>query len=441
MPSENLIEFRDGREVIPGTKTPVESAKTALVLDDVVRFVRRFVSLTDAQASAVSLWVAHTHVLAAADCTPYLAVNSAEKQSGKTRLLEVCEPLVAHPWLTGRTTAAALVRKIGRDQPALLLDESDAAFGGEREYAEALRGVLNTGYRRSGKASLCVGQGKNTDVRDFSTFCPKAIAGIGRLPDTVADRSIPIRLRRARRGEVARFRQREVATGTSELKARLAAWGEANLEALKNGRPDIPGGLSDRQADVCEPLLAIADLAGGEWPEAARRALVKLCAEAQSDDDSIGVRLLRDIQSIFADRAVAEMTSTDLAEALAAIEASPWGEWSRGKPLSTARLARLLRSFEIYPGQIQNGAARGYQLDRFQDSFSLYLPLQSVKASETQYLCGPNEDFKVSNQSPSDTLKNAVSPNNDAGFRHSDTLKAGLRGNGSEKRQVLEWEA
>src|ERR1700684_3467421 len=111
------------------------------MLDDLFTFIRRFVSLSLSQARVVALWVLHTHVIDAADATPYLAITSAEKQSGKTRLLEVCELLVANPWFTGRVTAAVLIRKIDAVQPTLLLDESDAAFSGEKEYAETLRGV------------------------------------------------------------------------------------------------------------------------------------------------------------------------------------------------------------------------------------------------------------------------------------------------------------
>ena len=112
------------------------------VLDEVAGFVRRFVVMSEAQADAVALWVVHTHAFDAAEQTPYLAISSAEKRSGKTRLLEVLELLVARPWLTGRVTAAVLARKVDAERPTLLLDESDAAFKGEKEYAEALRGLL-----------------------------------------------------------------------------------------------------------------------------------------------------------------------------------------------------------------------------------------------------------------------------------------------------------
>jgi hypothetical protein len=173
----------------------------AALLDEIEKFVRRFVVATQAEIVLIALWVLHTHMIDAARSTPYLSITSAEKESGKSRLLEVMELLVHKPWMTGRVTAACLTRKIDAVRPTLLLDESDAAFAGAEEYAEALRGVLNTGYRWNGVASCCVGQGANIGFHDFKTFCPKAIAGIGKLPDTVASRSIAIWLKRRAPGE------------------------------------------------------------------------------------------------------------------------------------------------------------------------------------------------------------------------------------------------
>jgi hypothetical protein len=400
----------------------------ANILDHIRGLLKRFVALSIEQACAVTLWVAHTHAMPAADCTPYLSINSAEKQSGKTRLLEVLRLLVPGAWFTGRVTAAVLVRKIDACAPTLLLDESDAAFKGDETYAETLRGVLNTGYRRGGCVSLCVGQGAAITFSDFSTFCPKAIAGIGKLPDTITDRSIPIRLKRAQRGTVERFRERDEAPKAQELYARIAAWGAEHIEKLRNARPEIPDNLSDRQADVCEPLLAIADAAGGKWPEAARNALQKLCIAAQTDDGSFAVQLLRDIKTKFAEKCLKEVASAELCDELALIETSPWGDCNRGKALTPAGLARRLRPFEIYPGPLSTGRARGYKLSQFEEAFTLYLPVETVKASETQYSRGSEVNFKVSSESPSDTFTNAVSPNNGAGSRHFDTLDAGIGG-------------
>jgi hypothetical protein len=359
--------------------TPEWSAQSAdPLLNDLFTFVRRFVSLSLSQARVVAVWVAHTHAIDAADSTPYLAITSPEKQSGKTRLLEVCDLLVENSWFTGRVTAAVLIRKVDSEQPTLLLDESDAAFAGEKEYAEALRGVLNTGHRRGGKASCCVGQGTAITCKNFSTFCPKAIAGIGHLPDTIADRSIPIHLKRAARGEhVERFRRRDVEGEAADLRARLEAWSAVTVENLRTARPVLPDALTDRQQDGAEPLLAIADLAGGEWPETARLALIELCSEAQAGDQSMGVRLLADIRSIFQDRDVVRMPSVELAAALAEIETSPWGEWGKaGKPLSAAKLARLLGRFVIVPHTVRmdDKTHKGYELNDFRDAFERYSP-------------------------------------------------------------------
>ena len=162
-------------------------------LHDVRAFIHRFVSLTSEEATLLTMWTALTHSLEAFDYVPYMHVTSPLPECGKSRLLEILEPLVAKPWMTSRVTAAVLMRKVEQDHPTLLLDESDAMFNGsDEQYSEALRGMLNAGFHRSGKCSVCVGQGAKLTFKDFSVFGPKVIAGIGRLPSTVESRSIPI---------------------------------------------------------------------------------------------------------------------------------------------------------------------------------------------------------------------------------------------------------
>ena len=117
-------------------------------LDDVVAFLRRYVVMTPAQADATALFVAHTHAIEAADATPYLAVTSAEKRSGKTRLIEVLELLVRSPIQTMNISDAALFRAIDQLSPTLLFDEVDAIF--KARDREDLRAMLNAGHRRGG---------------------------------------------------------------------------------------------------------------------------------------------------------------------------------------------------------------------------------------------------------------------------------------------------
>ena len=172
------------------------------------QFLTRFVSLSDVQADTLTLWALHTHCWTAAQATPYMSISSTGPGSGKTRLLEVLEMLVSNPWLTGRVTGPALARKIDAERPTLLLDEVDALFSGAASSQQVLRGVLNTGYKLNGKTSYASGGG----YVDLQTFCPKAFAGIGKtLPRTVADRSVPIVLRKRTAFEhVERLRFREV---------------------------------------------------------------------------------------------------------------------------------------------------------------------------------------------------------------------------------------
>lgn len=352
------------------------------LLDDVVAFIGRYVVLTPPQMDATGLFVMHTHTFEAADATPYLAITSAEKRSGKTRLLEALELLVPRPWLTGRASTAVLTRKIDQECPTLLLDESDAAFKGPEDYREALRAVLNSGYRRGGRASLCVGAGAAITFRDFSTFCPKAIAGIGKLPDTVADRAIPIRLeRRGPDEQVARFRRRDVEREAAPLRARLQEAGSAALGALRDARPSLPSELDDRAADCWEPLLAIADLASPEWSERARAAARCLSAH-ERDDDSLGVKALRDIREVFDHSNAAALASVDLREHLIALDDSTWADF-KGKQLTGRQLGDLLRPYRISARTIRISAttARGFRREQFEDAWRRYLPDNPSHAS------------------------------------------------------------
>jgi hypothetical protein len=360
---------------------PWTDAVVGLLLDDTVAFVRRFVALTSEQADAVALWVFHTHAFAAAEATPYLAITSAEKRSGKTRLLEILELLVPRPWLTGSATAATLSRKIHADKPTLLLDESDAAFKGDKDYAEALRAILNTGYRRGGKRSVCVMHGSDAAFVDLETFCPKAIAGIGSLPDTVADRSIPIRLQRKSRSEVVeRFRRRKVEPEATGIRDRIASWAEPNVEFLRGLEPPLPDELDDRAQDVWEPLLAIADAAGDDWARRARGAAVELSGANAKQEDSFGVRLLSDIRTVFAQSGgLDRLRSSDLIWELAKIPEAPWGEWY-GKTITAQSIAKLLRPYGIRTQEIwvSGKKERGYLRSQFAEFWDRYLPEEPV---------------------------------------------------------------
>jgi hypothetical protein len=361
-------------------------------LDSVRDFVRRFVALEESQAEAIALWAAHTHIPNAFSCTPYLAVTSAEKRSGKTRLLEVLELLVREPLPTANISDAALFRIVQDLTPTVLMDEVDAIFKSRER--EELRGLLNAGYRR-GAVAIRMGGRNNTEPQRFTVYSPKAFAGIGDcLPDTITDRSIPIRLKRRTRAEhVERFRLRDVQPHGERLRDELADWLEPQADYLADLRPILPDELDDRAQEFWEPLLAVADVAGGDWPARARAAALALSTGTEREDDSLTVRLLRDIHSCFARNGHDRIRTADLLDFLAGVEESPWGDWY-GKTLSAHGLSRLLRPYRIrtMPVWVDGETARGYKAEQFEDAFSRVLGVSGVRSvsSESASQHAPN---------------------------------------------------
>jgi hypothetical protein len=361
----------------------------AVLLAQVEEQLRRFVVFASVdQVVAVVLWVAHSHAIAAADVTAYLTVHSAEKRSGKSRLLDVLELLVRVPWRVVTPTEAVTYRMITRDAPTLLLDEVDAIFSGKgaKEH-EGLRALLNAGFQRGTRVPRCVGP--KQDLQEFEVYCCKALAGIGSLPDTVADRSIPIRLRRRKAAEkVARFRRREVEPVASTLRDQLTAWASGSVDELRDARPVMPAEISDRAEEAWEPLIAIADMAGGDWPGRARAAAIALGTGTPEDGtESIGVRLLGDVRVVLADLGDPErVTTAQLLEGLHALEEAPWGDWY-GKPLGAEKLARTLREFGCRSGNTRVGekVRKAYDRVALEDAFERYLPGFGPSTRYTRY--------------------------------------------------------
>jgi hypothetical protein len=380
---EELLSLVASPTEAPEDTPQPASEDGAGLLDEVSDFIRRYVVLSPDQVSATALWVIHTHAIDAADATPYLHVTSPEKRSGKTRLLEVLDLLAARPWFSGRITAAVLQRRLERDHPALLLDETDAVFKKESEYSEALRAILNAGHRRGCKAWLCSKKGGDIELVEFDVFGPKCLAGIGKLPETIADRAIRIVLRRRAPSEpVTRFRRREAEEQARSLRERAERWATANMETLKASRPHIPDFIDDRATDGWEPFFAIADAAGAGWPQRARMVALTLSDADVRDDESLGAHLLADLRAIFEERGVDRLPSIEICRALNGLEESPWGDL-RGKPLDPRGLARRLRAFPVRPHDIRfgNDNLKGYDASDFADAWERYLPPMSVGAA------------------------------------------------------------
>jgi hypothetical protein len=355
--------------------------REATLLEDVAGFIGRYVALGPEPRDAIALWVAHTHCLDAFESTPRLALISPVKQSGKTRTLEVIELLVPNPMNVVNTTSAALFRQVAAERPTLLMDEADTYLSPEAaKQHEELRAFVNAGHRRAAKAWRCVGEPARMRVEAFPAYCALAIAGIGDLPETVIDRSVVVKMkRRARHEHIESFRARRAEPEGAKLRARLASWARRATKRL--AEPEMPDGVTDRAADVWEALLSIADYTGGDWPERARTACVKLNGDRATSDVDPSIRLLADTYAVFkADR----LRSEELVELLVAIEESPWAHLRRG-PLTASGLARRLRPFDIRPDSIRIGdkTFKGYLRSQFGDAWDRYLP-SSLQAEQPE---------------------------------------------------------
>jgi hypothetical protein len=269
-----------------------------------------------------------------------------------------------------------MFRKIAKDKPTLELDEIDAIFNSHSERTEPLRAILNAGNRPGATVARCVGE--NKDVEDFPIFCAKVLAGIDsghRIPDTIRDRAVTISMQRKTGAEpVERFRYRDANAAAQPIREGFERWAVGAIDLLLAADPDLPHELDDRAAEAWEPLLAIADMAGGEWPERARLAARALSGDIDRDETTTGTMLLAAVQEAFGESD--RITTTDLLGTINADDELPFGGWRDGKGLDGRRLARLLKPYGIRPRTIRIGdhTEKGYLKESLVEAWERWLP-------------------------------------------------------------------
>lgn len=352
-------------------------AQEEKLFSDLEQFLARFVLYPSEHArTAHVLWLIHTHAMDAWESTARIAFLSPEPNSGKTRALELSETLVPRPIEAVNTTCAYLFRKVADPQglPTILYDEVDTLFGPRAKENEEIRGFLNAGHRRGAMAGRCVVKGKTVVTEELPAYCAVLLAGLGNLPDTILTRSVIVRMRRRAPGEIIEpYRRRSHAPQGHALRERLALWAQQHLTELSDARPAMPAGVADRDADVWEPLLAIADVAGAEWPARARSAAVALVTDAKSSSPSLGIRLLTDLRTVFQKRGDSMFTA-DILGLLTSLPEAPWPDL-KGKPLDARRLAAFLRPYNIKSTTVREGTivGKGYRREDLHDAWLRYI--------------------------------------------------------------------
>jgi hypothetical protein len=354
---------------------PADPAKLLRVLHE---WLTSYVAFPSPHAAvAVTLWIAHTHLAGCFDSTGRLVLLSPEPECGKSRVLELAELTSAGAEFLNDASAAYLFRRIGAEGAGavtLLLDEADAIWKRKGdENAEAMRSILNAGHRKG--ASVGRAENHGADLTRFRVYAPAAIAAKGDpLPDTIMSRAIVVHMRRrAPDQQVRRYRERITRPEGEPLHDELAAWAASVAGEVGGSWPDLPEGVEDRAADVWEPLVVVADLAGGEWPGLARQACTALVAGGRDDAQTTGTRLLADLRHVFGG---AEVLSTEtILGKLRGLDEAPWAEW-----LNARRLAGMLKPYGAGPRVVRLGGStpRGYRADDLADAWHRYLPQGSA---------------------------------------------------------------
>ena len=349
---------------------------TSHPFDDLEFFIRDKVILSsDAEYAAVTVWCAFALAITEFDYSPRLAIWSPEKRCGKTTVLELIHNLLTNSKLTSNITASALFRTIEKDESCtILIDEADTIFGryADKEKAEALRGLGNAGFKRGAEVIRC--EGNSFEPRGFKVFCPVVLAGIGTsaIPETIADRSIVIEMRRKMVHEnVSEYESDEIEEVFGPIRLRLNGWVDANKQHFRATRPEFPKELHARARDVWKPLLKIAENIDEEWRMKVFNAATALSIKAEDPEDiSLPLRLLVDCREVLTEESI---PSRDLIARLRSLEESPWAFMDGFNP---AFLARMLKSYGIRSTHWSN--YRGYKRVAFEDSWRRYLPPVSV---------------------------------------------------------------
>jgi hypothetical protein len=290
-------------------------------------------------------------------------------------VLELLNLLTRAPIFTMNTTIAALYRRLASSPRTILLDETDAIFAkGAAQNHEDLRALLNAGYKRGATVDRCVIKGQEIEVVEFPAFAPAALAGIaGNMPDTITDRAVTLSMRRRAPGEqIAEFIEEDAAVEAAPLQRDLTRWmNQAAVDRLKGGRPEMPEGVRDRKAEIWRALLAVADAAGGQWPKLAREACEYFVLSIEQGGQSLNIRLLGDIYTVFESMPLADFWATSsLLTELKQIEDAPWSDFD----LTARKLASRLKRFGVEPRRDKAQTARGYYKINFSDAFTRYLP-------------------------------------------------------------------
>jgi putative DNA primase/helicase len=362
-----------------------EEVDLADLLSRLVEMVKEYMVLPKGAPEIFALWVIHAFAHDCFGVSPVLAIVSPTPECGKTSLLTILWAITPRALMASNVTTASLFRVIDSRRPTLLIDEADTFLTENDE----MRGVLNSGHNKIGAVTIrMVETAAGYVEKEFSTWAPKAIAQIGLLHPTLTGRSVRVELQKKRPGQKLKRLRGDQLGHLEPFKRQAARWVQDHKAELADADPAIPDELGNRPADNYRPLFAIADAAGGDWPQRIRQ----IALGDKVPEQELGIMLLEDIKKVFFDedgeQRLEQITSSHLIGELVKDKERPWVAYRRGQDLSQKQLANLLRPFKIPSNNLYVGTQRpkGYKAKQFLHAFAAYLgfePLRRYKPQET----------------------------------------------------------
>jgi hypothetical protein len=413
------------------------------LLDEIETIIKRHVVLSEQAATALAAWVLHTYVFELRDTVAYVAIESPEKRCGKTTLLSVLGAMANKPLIASNVTVGALFRSIDTCRPTLLIDEADTFLAGN----STMRGIINSGntwrtayvlrlsksnlqpsrarapgHLEPEKPDLSISDslpvppseisqhsGSNSGLQRYSCWCPKVVAMIGKVPDTIADRSIVVHLTRKLIDEIcAPLHELNPAVIKSKC-ARFALDERQKIAQFEKIRGE---GLNDRAADTFDPLYVIARLAGVQWVSKLHAAALGL---SPAGSKSSAAELLLEIYAMLVVTGRKKIFTRSLAEILREESAV-----LKDSAINELKISDLLRPYGIKPSLIRMGkqVARGYTREDFSEALARYVPKAEVEArikqkEKEEKLFAEAEEFAEENKRFAKSMRFSTSDDDD----------------------------
>lgn len=396
-------EEGDGEEsnpFVPEAQEPEHRPRGADLLNEIELILRRYAYLQhDWHYHAITLWIAGTYFMSAFEYVSRLILVSPQPRCGKSRVLELIESLSYRGFMTSSVSGAYLVRRLNNldeHRMTLMIDEADTVLSRRHDDNAALDNVLNSGFKSTGVYSRCEEvKGKYVE-RDFCTYAAVAIASIRtkHFRKATLDRAVIIEMqRRLKTEKVERLRGRQRAELVAPYGRALFEWSRELLPKMTlrgySEQVELPQTVEDRHADILEPLVAIANEAGGAWPERARLVALQV-AENQPQSDTAAAKLIALMVTLANDLGEGFLPTRTLVEALnkdsqyqttlSEVEESEpidpevlqLARNSAGK-ITPAEIAQTLSDFGLKPKHRSTGRRdRGYRLSELEAAHERY---------------------------------------------------------------------